>query len=317
MVMVDPYTGGLTAFNCLPADVNEPDGWDVLMRRHKRNTGSFPGCVSADKGPAVSSVIEYNTRRGIHSAMPFRKDGLGRVARDLECERFDRHGVPRCQICGGRGRVDGPGLGFVKDDGRGNPIIRYTCAGLWAGTGCADAGIQHIDCSTAWKALLPLTREHRQHHILRHAHSNGAEGPFHHWRQRYGIAGKAYATRPKRRLSRHCQELRTACAMLIDWLRICLRHGWIGNHARRNTETAVDRTDGGRLAVVINARHAYRLDLPYGPAALAAGLCKTDDLPPKFVDRPRRARPEPPPGAIPWDDPNAPPAAQGPDEIPF
>lgn len=104
---------------------------------------------------------------------------------------------------------------------------------------------------------------------MRHLHTSGAEGPFHHWRQRYEAMGKTYSTRPKRRLSRHAHELRTACAMLIDWLRICLRHGWIGQHNRRNEREPRLGRDSTKVIAkaerVRQARHAYGLDLPYGP----------------------------------------------------
>lgn len=295
---VDVFTGGLLSFNCLPADVREHEGWETLLRRARRNVGTWPGIVSADKGQGIKSVIEFNTRHGIHSAFPWRKDQRGRDARDFECARFDRHGVPRCQQCGGPGFVDGPDLGFRKDDGRGNPHIRFRCLTMWAGDACEQAGIQRVLCAENWKLLLPFDRTSIEHHTMRHLHNSGAEGPFHHWRQRYEAMGKTYSTRPKRRLSRHAHELRTACAMLIDWLRICLRHGWIGQHNRRNERDARLGRDSTKVIAkaerVRQARQAYGLDLPYGPAALACGAATSDEPPPKRRPRPRRAGPTPP-----------------------
>ena len=297
---VDVFTGGVLAFNGLPADVREHEGWLTLMRRAHANSGTWPGCVSGDAGQGIKAVIEFNTRHGIHSALPWRKDPSGRLARDFECARFDRHGIPRCQVCGGPGHLDGRGLGFAKDDGRGNPIIRFRCLTMWGGEACDQAGVQHINCSENWKMLLPLPRTDSQHHIMRQLHSSGAEGPFHHWRQRYEALGKTYSTRPKRRLSRHAQELRTACAMLVDWLRICLRHGWIGTHNRRNERQPHRCTDAGRAERVREARDLYGLNLPYGPAAVACGARTTDDLPPKTRRRAEIIRggpraPDPPP----------------------
>lgn len=289
LITVDTFTGGVLGFSCLSADINEHEGWPRLMERTRGNVGCWPGVVAADRGQGIVSVLEYNTRRGIHSAIPWRKDGLGRLARDFECARFDRHGIPHCQVCGGRGTIVGRDLGFRKDNGRGEPIIRFRCAGLWGGDACDRAGVQHVDCSESWKLLLPLSREHHLHHVMRRAHGNAAEAPFHHWRQRYEAMGKTYSTRPKRRLSRHCQELRTASAMLVDWLRICLRHGWVGDHPVRNAHRAYERDPGNRLDKVLDARDRYGLDLPYGPAAVAAGVRQTDDLPPKKLTRAQRA----------------------------
>lgn len=183
----------------------------------------------------------------------------------------------------------GAELGFRKNDGRGQAIIRFRCGTLHGGQACADAGIQHIDCSENWRLLTPFSRTDEAHHAMRKAHSNAGEAPFHHWRQRYEAMGKTYSTRPKRRLSRHCQELRTAAAMLIDWLRIFLRHGWVGNHPRRNTNQPVPRRGDDRVESVLIARDRYGLNLPYGPAAVAIGLRQDADLPPKRLDRAQRA----------------------------
>lgn len=284
------------------------------MRRAHRATGRWPGCASADRGQGINSVIEFNTRRGILSAIPWRKTPDGKLARDFECARFDRHGVPRCQVCGGPGFIEDSNLGFRKNDGQGNPSIRFRCLTKWGGDACEQAGIQRVRCSENWKLLTPFSRGHIQHLTMRHLHSSGGEGPFHHWRQRYEAMGKTYSTRPKRRLSRHAHELRTACAMLVDWLRICLRHGWIGQHRRRNEREAYLGQDSGkvqaRMAAVSLARDVYELNAPYGPAAVACGARTTHELPPKKRPRPQRAGPAPPEYAVP-------PPAGGPDEAPF
>jgi hypothetical protein len=82
--------------------------------------------------------------------------------------------------------------------------------------------------------------------------------------------------------------------MLIDWLQLCLRHGWIGNHARRNTSTPELRTADNRIQATLDARKDYGLDVPYGPAALACGARSTDELPPKKLDKANRVRQLPP-----------------------
>ena len=40
------------------------------------------------------------------------------------------------------------------------------------------------------------------------------------------------------------QELRAAAALLAEWFRICVRMGYVGNHARRNPHQPVERDKG-------------------------------------------------------------------------
>ena len=61
---------------------------------------------------------------------------------------------------------------------------------------------------------------------------------FDSWRDCYAVAGTTQATRSKRRGHRAAQELRAAAALLAEWFRICVRHGYIGQHPRRNRNSA-------------------------------------------------------------------------------
>ncbi len=80
-------------------------------------------------------------------------------------------------------------------------------------------------------------------------------------------------------------------SLVIEWLRICLRHGWIGNHPIRNHAEPKPCVAHDRLPATRNARRKYGLDLPYGPAAHHLGLASTPDLPKAR----RRGRPPDPP----------------------
>jgi hypothetical protein len=75
-----------------------------------------------------------------------------------------------------------------------------------------------------------------------------------------------------KRLGIECQRLRAAVVVFLEWFRLCLRHGWLGSHSKRNTATPALRRIGGRLRSILNTRRRHAIDLPYGEAARRAGL---------------------------------------------
>lgn len=79
---------------------------------------------------------------------------------------------------------------------------------------------------------------------------------------RYQVAGNSNANRPKRLQSMPCQRLRAAAALILEWLRICLRQGWIAAHVRRNPEQPVARRDP-EMAVRRIGSERRRLAVPY------------------------------------------------------
>lgn len=77
--------------------------------------------------------------------------------------------------------------------------------------------------------------------------------------------------------------------MLLDWLQICLRNGWLASaRPRTNTNEPTEVSDGGRLAAVLGARRKYRLALPYGPQAARIRLGFHD--PPWVTKPPEKTR---------------------------
>ncbi len=78
------------------------------------------------------------------------------------------------------------------------------------------------------------------------------------------IAGDNLACRPKRR-GLAWQELRAQAALLVEWLRISWREGWLGSARRnkkgeaRNALSGEKRTEGLR-----RFRERIGLILPYG-----------------------------------------------------
>jgi hypothetical protein len=102
----------------------------------------------------------------------------------------------------------------------------------------------------------------------------------------------------------------TEIARFLEWLYICLRHGWIGSHRYRNLVHTLNRTGRDAARRLINRRFAYGLMLPYGPKAYKLGLAASPEVPtPKKKDEPEDPDSDdddPPPGGAP---PGAPPPA--------
>jgi hypothetical protein len=62
--------------------------------------GRRPLGMTADKALSWNSVFEYDTRRGIASAIPWRKTSGHHDRESWDTEHYDRHGIPRCRYCG-------------------------------------------------------------------------------------------------------------------------------------------------------------------------------------------------------------------------
>jgi hypothetical protein len=126
-------------------------------------------------------------------------------------------------------------------------------------------------CSRDWRKLLPLSRTDELFAELSAARGLH-ERAHRHWRERYRVAGDTLANRPKRR-GLAVQRLRAAAALLIEWLRLCARHGWLPGHTRRYREPLKRLRERARrrIAALLDERRAARLHLPYGPAVTAAG----------------------------------------------
>jgi hypothetical protein len=126
--------------------------------------------------------------------------------------------------------------------------------------------------------LLPLSRLTDLYHALRHSHQS-YEHVHRHWRDRYSCAGKNLESRLKRR-GLGAQQLRSDAALVIEWFRLCLRHGWLGS-ARCREPGELKRTSGAmRLARTLEARKKRRLNRPYGASAIKLRLARAGPSPP-------------------------------------
>jgi hypothetical protein len=215
--------------------------------------------------------------------MPFRKPvvgphrGVPREQRDTD--EYDRHGVPRCKHCGGPTRYNGFSVESV-----GSPRVFYYCEAPVTPE-CQKR--QALACSKDWTTLLPLWRTEEAYFALKESHS-AYERAHHLFRTRYHVAANSYAMRPKR-IGLPWQQLRANAALVVEWLRILHRQGWMGSPRRRNRETNQrEHTNRGILGLrkLLDYRRRVGLDRRYGPKAR---LAISGELPPE-------ERPQPPPG---------------------
>ncbi len=231
--------------------------------------GAEPLNVIADRGFDIKAVRMMHTKRGVGSCVALR-DHPNQPA-DRDTELLDRNGVPRCQGCGGETRV-------VNVDCTEYPVVFYECM-VPVTDGCF--GRKRMRCSVDWRRLGPLMETDPVYHELRESHSE-YERVHGHMRRRYRIGGDNVDMRPFR-LGRGCQQLRAHAAVLIEWLRIDYRQGWLPGMTPVPVEATRDRANAERWwNGMLEKRRALGLDLPYGPAAHREGLGEL--LPPSERD---------------------------------
>jgi hypothetical protein len=204
------------------ASVQEYEGYAPTVERVSQAVGRTPLAVVADRGFSLPHIFEYNTRRGIASVMPYRRrGGKNSPLTPKATARWDEQGVPFCQHCGG-------GSDFVKFHiDRDMPRIWYRCA-LPQTAACRRD--QSINCAHDFSRLRPLWETHEAYAILSEAHSE-YERVHDLNRDRYRIGPDCLALRPKR-TGAGWQQLRASAAVVIEWLRVNFRQGWIGSRGR-------------------------------------------------------------------------------------
>jgi hypothetical protein len=256
---VDHYTGGVLDCYLTNASINEHTANDIVTSRVEEAIDDVPRAYCYDKGFSIESVFKRNTERGAATVAPYRR---GRTANraDYDCDRYDRHGIPRCKHCGGEGK-------FVSFLVKPKPRLVYTCS---LECTAAKGKRMSINCEEKWRFLLPLWRNSEAYLALRNV-GEAYEGAHRYWRHRYKVGGVDFYTSPKR-IGKDWQQLRASAALLAEWLKICFRQGWLGS-TRRNF-------NGPR---VITAASALKGFLDY---RIFLGLDKTAEgqVPPKRAD---------------------------------
>jgi hypothetical protein len=275
LTLSDRFTGAPVAYLTIRAAEREYRGYPELYERGRQALGGDPQGVSGDRGFSINLVFEHNTRRGVASVFPWRKHGAVSEREQLDTERYDRHGVPRCQHCGGPGDTNSPALGLYTDR-HGEPRLRFRCMlGLTKECG----RVQSIKCSENWRLLVPLSRLSETYHQLGRG-GKQSERVHSIVRTRYSAAGKDQTGRLKR-FGLEAQQLRLNASLVLDWFRILLLNGWAGSYKHVNSNTPRDCDGGHRLRATQRARERHHLNRPYGPVAHRLGLVKTPLLPGK------------------------------------
>ena len=112
---------------------------------------------------------------------------------------------------------------------------------------------------------MPLWRDDPVYMELRRSHGT-FESVHDYWRDRYKVGPSDILQRPKRK-GIEWQQLRASAALLIEWLRICHREGWLDG-PRRNPNQPRPVMNGNEAAIHLREfRHHVGLAAPYGPVA--------------------------------------------------
>jgi hypothetical protein len=283
--VTDLFTGGRLADHCVSASALEAseEVYGVVSDRATHAIGEPAVAEAADRGFSFPSVFERNLRAGTAPVIPFRRTRAG-DRQALRTDRYDEHGVPRCQHCGGEGDFTSPGLGLKVQ--RDEPRLHFRCM---LGHTAACARVQSISCSQQWRLLNPLDRRADAYHAISRA-SRQRESTHHHVDRRGHVAGKDFATRPKR-IGQPVQQLRSEVSRFLEWLRICLIRGWLPGYHRTTgvpsgEHAPVPLSAGDRTERVWAARRRKGLSLPYGPAAERLKLAAGGGGPPDDPDDP-------------------------------
>jgi hypothetical protein len=262
LLVTDHVTGGTLAFDVVPADRNEHACAADLMDDTQRLVGLYPQAMVADRGFHTRGVFTSLHDRQITYVGPWRKTHHQPTRADAAAaadNRVDRHGVIRCRHCGGPTVKHGRHLGTVSS--RGRTAIRVRCA-IQTLPECA--GTQTTQPSVEPRLIAAIDRTDEVYWQLRHTHSN-RERAHAERRSRCTVGGRDVLTRTKR-LGIAPQRVRLRFAQLIDWVRICLRYGWVkapkGRRAKRHQIAWVTSPGAYRAQNVHEVRIREGLDIP-------------------------------------------------------
>jgi hypothetical protein len=206
---------------------------DVL--HHIKETSGTPRSVIADKGYSVERVFKTNTEQGILTVSPFRA-GNKATRPEYATDEYDEHGVPLCKHCGCEGT-------FVSFTVKPKPRILYRCSINCPGSLDANGNPtrQSIYCEKKWRLLLPVFRTSELYLALRQG--IGTKERVHgYWRRRYHVAGTDVDNRIKRN-GIGARQLRANAALLIEWLVLTYRQGWLGGKKRNHAVPRVIRAE--------------------------------------------------------------------------
>ena len=261
LAAVSAFLGEPIAFSGGPADVQEYDFLPKLLDAVLSALGCFPQVMSFDRHYFVRRVFQICAERSIAPVAPERMIRGKSKHEDWRTLLFDEDGVPRCPDCGGVGNQSGPGLGLHQS--RGGPVILARCLDLTRQRCGREFA---VPCDKEWLKLTALSQLHPLYWAVAERHRNFERG-FRHLRQRFTLAGKDIST-SLYRPGVQAQELRAQAALLLLWLKLCLRNGWL---APLTTEVDVNTNKPARLSA-LQDRRSLAITEPGHGAALLRGL---------------------------------------------
>lgn len=259
--LTDHYTGGVIP-SVDSASINESKLFPRLFDQAVERIGEAPETIVADRGLSIAECFKHATTNGTAPIFPWR----AKTKEDKPTDQlaYDRHGVKRCNGCGGPMKQ----VKFAKGDGK--PRLWFHCT-LGLTPECKKD--QTISCSTDWRYLVPLSQTDPTYHELMESHQS-YEAQHDQWRDRYRVASDVLANRPKR-VSIGWHRLRANVACLVDWLRIAARCGWLGAKPSKDRHLGTRRFKARAERLVkdlLDERAFLGLMAAYGPAAIKLGF---------------------------------------------
>lgn len=264
----DVTTGGMMAARYQPANENEHLAFADVVDDARRNAAAPVVAVAADRGFYVEECARWSAEQGIALvAPPRRRKGQAPGDPMPPGSRWDEEGDPICS-CGGPTRRVG------RSTSGGRPRIYFRCL-LPQAPSCHKR--QAIDCSEDWRRLNLWSRRSPAWRAMARARSMLERG-HKLFRGRYLVAANSLQQRPHQHGTAP-RRLRAVAAMVIDWMRICHRAGWLG---------------GGPL------RDALAVPMPVPPPKeLSAEAARAKERREEAARRAQRRAPKPPePGPL-------------------
>jgi hypothetical protein len=278
---IDEFTDAPVVVYVSSASKAEYHTYPEILHHVQETIGGNPRSIIGDKGYSIESVFKTNTEQGILTVAPFRA-GNKKTRPEYATDQYDEHGIPLCKHCG----VEGTFVSFTLTP---KPRILYRCSINCPGSQDANGNPkrQSIYCETKWRLLLPTFRTTELYMALR-SRIGTKERVHGYWRRRYHVAGDSVDNRVKRN-GAGARQLRANAALLIEWLVITWRQGWLGGVKRNHAEPKIIRgttAKNGLVSYRSSSARAKLLNAAAGGARAGAGGGAAPGAPP----------PGPPPG---------------------
>lgn len=262
--LTDHFTGAPICIIDIPAGTNESKALKPMVTRACDVLDRPPLGLSTDSAHWFDETSNWLARRGCQHIGGDRRNAL-------EPELVDDLGGVHCEHCNGLA----PQQSYSDKQ---YPVGKYLCQHQLAD----DCGGEfRVAVSHAPRRLGPIPASRPEYHYMDLCHSN-LENVNRTHRRRYHTAQKHYDHAPKR-VSRFVQTLRAQMGLLIEWLRIGLRLGYLEMPDFKHLyldQAAVYMDLVDRAEAKLDEREKRGMDLPFGPKAAELGIGPPGHPPP-------------------------------------